>query len=46
MTALQHVVDIDRHGGERAPDEPVKKPKLGSVFEPDNEVVKGMELSF
>lgn len=35
-------VDVDRHGGEEAPSEPPPKPSVGSAFQLDAAVVKGM----
>ena len=34
-------VNVDRHGGEQAPSEPVAKPSIGSSFTLDEGVIQG-----
>lgn len=41
LAPLQHELDLDRHAGESAPDQPVPKPKLGSELELDAAVLEG-----
>lgn len=41
LQAPVHEVDIDRHGGEQAPLQPVPKPILGSGFSLDRDVIDG-----
>lgn len=41
---LQHELDLDRHAGESAPDQPIPKPKLGSEFELDIAVIEGTRI--
>lgn len=38
---LQHELDLDRHAGEHAPDQPVPKPQLGSEVDLDPAVIEG-----
>lgn len=37
-----HVLDVERHGGEQAPDNPVPKPAIGSSFKLDLGVTQGI----
>lgn len=41
VAPLQHELDLDRHAGELAPDQPVPNPKLGSELELDPAVIRG-----
>lgn len=41
LAPLQHELDLDRHAGESAPDQPVPKPKLGSELELDAAILEG-----
>ena len=39
-----HEVDVARHAGEEMPTDGIPKPKLGSSFDLDPEVLKGTRL--
>ena len=41
-TDSDHALDLDRHAGLDSPDADIPKPQLGSRFEVDPAVVKGM----
>lgn len=44
-TALDHVVDVARHGGEEIPTEGIPKPQLGRALKLDASVVRGKTSS-
>ena len=40
-----HVLDLARHAGQGVPDAAIPKPQLGSSFEVDPTVLKGMRFT-
>ena len=43
---LQHVIDVNRHGGTETLSEPIPSPKVGGNFVLDDAVVAGMLFFF
>ena len=45
-TVLEHVLDVNRHGGTEVPSEQIAPPKVGGNYVLDENVIDGTDLCY